>query len=162
MAIGLKKLERGEPMNTELIAPCGMNCSVCSSYLALKHDVKSKGVRMSYCAGCRPRDKKCAFIKKRCTLVMNKEVTYCFECDTFPCKDLLRIDSNYRKKFRMSLVSNLETIRDKGVEEMMREAQENWRCPECGDTICCHNGICFNCGIEKLKVKKQLYRWDGD
>jgi hypothetical protein len=26
--------------------------------------------------------------------------------------------------------------------------------------ICCHNGICFNCSLEKLRNKKQKYRWD--
>ncbi len=49
-------------MREELIAPCGMDCAVCSSYLALKNDVRAKGVRMAYCKGCRPRDKKCSFL----------------------------------------------------------------------------------------------------
>jgi len=64
-------------MEKELIAPCGMNCAVCSGYLALKNDVKAKGVRMPYCKGCRPRDKKCAFLKKRCDLLLNKQLEYC-------------------------------------------------------------------------------------
>ncbi|MHB8086476.1 MAG: DUF3795 domain-containing protein, partial [Dehalococcoidia bacterium] len=51
-------------MNEELIAPCGMNCAVCSRYLALKYNVKSKGIKISYCTGCRPRDRKCALLKK--------------------------------------------------------------------------------------------------
>jgi hypothetical protein len=29
-------------MEEKLIAPCGMNCGICSGYLALKHDIKSK------------------------------------------------------------------------------------------------------------------------
>jgi hypothetical protein len=33
-------------------------------------------------------------------------------------------------------------------------------CAECGDVICCHNGTCFNCSIERLKVRKKLYRWE--
>jgi len=33
-------------MNEELIAPCGMNCAVCSGYLAGQHDVKSMGIRI--------------------------------------------------------------------------------------------------------------------
>ena len=31
-------------MNEELIAHCGMNCAICSGYLAYRHDVKSKGI----------------------------------------------------------------------------------------------------------------------
>jgi hypothetical protein len=30
----------------------------------------------------------------------------------------------------------------------------------CGGLICCHNGICFNCSLEKLRNKKQKYRWN--
>jgi hypothetical protein len=32
----------------------------------------------------------------------------------------------------------------------------------CGELISCHNGLCFNCDLEKLKSKKQKYRWDED
>jgi hypothetical protein len=30
------------------------------------------------------------------------------------------------------------------------------------DAIFCHNGICFNCGLDKLKNKEKLYRWEDD
>ena len=30
-------------MEEVLIAPCGMNCGFCSSYLAMKNDLKSTG-----------------------------------------------------------------------------------------------------------------------
>jgi hypothetical protein len=73
-------------MNSELIAPCDMNCAICSAHLAMKHDVKARGVKMPYCEGCRARDKKCAFLKKRCELLMDGEVTYCYECGDFPCR----------------------------------------------------------------------------
>ena len=42
-------IEETKTLKKELVAPCGMNCAVCSGYLALKHDVKSKGVKMPYC-----------------------------------------------------------------------------------------------------------------
>jgi hypothetical protein len=45
-------------MKEELIAPCGMNCAICSGYLVYEHDVKSKRIRMPYCSGCRLRNKK--------------------------------------------------------------------------------------------------------
>jgi hypothetical protein len=83
-------------MKKELIAPCGMNCAVCSGYLALKHDVKSKGIRMPYCQGCRPRDKKCAFLKKRCELLLDNKVRFCYECNDFPCERLRRITRGIR------------------------------------------------------------------
>ncbi len=74
--------------DTELIAPRGMNCSVCSRYLARKHDVRRKGVSIAYCVGCRPRDRKCAALKKRCDLLLSHKVRFCHECDTFSRKNL--------------------------------------------------------------------------
>ena len=60
----------------------------------------------------------------------------------------------------MSMIANLIEIREKGMEEFLRAQDKKWKCPTCGGTICCHNGICFNCGLEKLRTKKQIYRWD--
>jgi hypothetical protein len=131
-------------MNEELIAPCGMNCAICSGHLAYQHDVKSKGVRMPYCIGCRPRDKKCAFLKKRCDLLLTGKVKYCYECDDFPCKRLEHLDEGYRTRFRMSMIENLEYIKKIGNE------REKWKCPECGSVVYCHSGLCFNCGIDRL------------
>jgi len=59
--------------DSELVSPCGMNCAVCSGYLAFKNDVKRKGIRMPYCLGCRPRNKNCAFLKKHCSKLSNGE-----------------------------------------------------------------------------------------
>ncbi|MGD8505224.1 MAG: DUF3795 domain-containing protein [Candidatus Bathyarchaeota archaeon] len=147
-------------MRKELIAPCGMVCSVCSGYLALKHDVKEKGVRMAYCKGCRPRNKECAFLKKRCELLLNKNVEFCYECEDFPCKNLKHIDSRYQTFFHMSLIANLQFIQEHGIDEFLENQRKKWQCPDCGEVLCCHNGICFNCGLEKLKKKKKLYRWE--
>ena len=149
-------------MNEDLIAPCGMNCGVCSGYLALKYDLRNKGIRMSYCTGCRPRDKKCSFLKKRCTLLLNNKVKYCYECDDFPCRELSHLDKRYRMYYRMSMVDNLESIKEGGIRQFLEKQEERWKCTECGEVICCHNGICFNCGVSKLRDKKKLYRWEDD
>ncbi len=147
-------------MRAELIAPCGMDCNVCSGYLALKHDVKEKGLKIPYCKGCRPRDKKCAFLKKRCELLLNKKVEFCYECEEFPCENLKHIDKRYRTLFRMSLIDNLRFIKEHGLAKFLERQKKKWRCTDCGEVICCHNGICFSCGLEKLKNKKKIYRWD--
>lgn len=46
-------------MKEILIAPCGMNCSLCARYLAMQNDLKNKGLNKKYCPGCRPRGKNC-------------------------------------------------------------------------------------------------------
>ncbi len=149
-------------MEKQLIAPCGMNCGICSGYLAFKYDVKSKGIRMPYCIGCRPRDKKCAFLKKKCTLLLEGQGQYCYECEDFPCERLQRLDKRYRNNFRMSMIDNLEYMKENGIEDFLLKEDDKWKCPECGAVICCHNGICFNCGFEKLRNKKKLHSWEDD
>jgi len=146
-------------LREELIAPCGMDCAVCSGYLALKNNVKAKGVRMPYCKGCRPRDKKCAFLKKRCELLLNHKVEFCYECEKFPCENLKHIDKRYKTFFHTSLIDNLNFIKEHGLAEFVELQKKKWQCPDCDEVICCHNGICFSCGLEKLKHKKKLYRW---
>jgi hypothetical protein len=147
-------------MNEELIAPCGMNCGICSGYLAFKHETKTKSIRMPYCAGCRPREKKCAFLKKRCDRLLNKQVTFCYECPDYPCENLNHIDKRYKTLYSMSMIENLEFIKKHGIGRFLEKEAAKWQCPECGEVICCHNGLCFNCGLDKLRQKKQKYRWD--
>lgn len=149
-------------MEEKLIAPCGMNCAICSRYLALRNDIRSKVIRMAYCSGCRQRDKKCAFLKKKCQLILNGKVKYCYECQDFPCERLRRIDQRYQTFFRMSMIRNLEYIKENGIQQFLKTEEEKWKCPECGQVICCHNGICFNCGLGQLKDKKKKYRWEDD
>ncbi|HDQ06385.1 MAG TPA: DUF3795 domain-containing protein [Candidatus Bathyarchaeota archaeon] len=126
----------------------------------MKHEVREKGVRMAYCKGCRPRDKRCAFLKKRCDLLLNKKVEYCYECEEFPCENLKHIDKRYQTLYHMSLIDNLKFIKAHDLAKFLEHQKNKWQCPDCGDVICCHNGICFSCGLEKLKKKKKIYRWE--
>ncbi|MBI5001247.1 MAG: DUF3795 domain-containing protein [Euryarchaeota archaeon] len=142
-----------------LVAPCGMDCAICGAYLAGKHDVKSKGVRMPYCKGCRPRGKMCAFLKKRCPTLMQGGVEFCFECGSFPCGRLRTIDKRYRERYRTSLIGNSKLLRKIGMGAFLRKQEKEWRCAKCGGTICCHNGLCFACDIYELRKRKQKYRW---
>jgi len=146
-------------MRSELIAPCGMDCALCSNYLALRNDVRAKGMKLPYCKGCRPRDKMCSFIKKKCDLLLNHTVEFCFECEEFPCENLKHISNRYKSRYRMSMIDNLIFIREHGLDNFLENQQKKWQCPDCGDLLCCHNGICYSCGLEKLKNKKKVYRW---
>jgi hypothetical protein len=131
---------------SELIAPCGMNCALCASYLAYSSGVPKKAGKVSHCTGCRPRDKRCAFIKKRCVRLARKEIDFCFECGKMPCPDLLRVDKLYRTRYGMSPVANLEFIRTKGMAAFLRRQKKDHACPECGNLVCVHNGKCYACG----------------
>jgi hypothetical protein len=148
-------------METELIAPCGMNCAICSAYLAQKYDLKKQGIRRIYCTGCRPHGKYCVFKQKNCKQAGNGLIQYCYECTAFPCRRLKQLDKRYRTNYRMSMIENLDFIKEQGIEKFLKKEKETWRCSECGGTISCHGGLCFKCGVEKLKAKKKgRYRWE--
>jgi hypothetical protein len=148
-------------MEKILIAPCGMNCAICSAYLARKYDLKKQGIRRSYCEGCRPRGKNCAFMKRSCERLGDGLVRYCYECAEYPCQRLKRLDKRYRLNYHMSMIENLNFIKENGEAEFLRKEVERWQCPECGGTISCHGGLCFKCGVERLKSKKGRYTWDS-
>ena len=46
-------------MDEKLIAPCGMNCSLCIAYQFRKNDINKKGFHKKYCPGCIPRGENC-------------------------------------------------------------------------------------------------------
>jgi len=145
-----------------LIAPCGMNCSLCSAFLAQKNSLKDKGIGKSYCAGCRKNNKKCALLKKKCDLLLNNKIWYCFECDDFPCARLERLDKRYRTYYRTSMIDNLKFIQKNGTTKFLEKEEKKWQCKKCGELICCHNGLCFKCDFAKLKRKKRRYRWEDN
>lgn len=145
-------------MEEDLIAPCGMNCSLCVSYLAMKNNLKKKGFGKSYCAGCLPRGKNCAFMKKHCDLVGKGLVRFCYLCQDFPCRRLKALDKRYRTKYHLSMIENLEFIQGHGIGAFLEQEEAKWGCSECGQSICCHNGLCLNCGLETL-LRNKKYRW---
>jgi hypothetical protein len=148
-------------MDEKLVAPCGINCGVCVSYLAMKNDLKKQGFSKSYCSGCLPRGKNCAFLKKNCDLLGKGLVRFCNECVHFPCSRLKKLDYRYRTKYHMSMIENLEFIKVNGMDMFLEKEEEKWRCPQCGEVICCHNGLCLNCNLDKLRKNKK-YRWNEE
>jgi hypothetical protein len=146
-------------MQERLVAACGMNCAVCASYLAMKNDLKKKGFGKTYCAGCLPRGKVC-YYKRKCDPLAKGR--FCYECDDFPCHLLKTLDKRYRTFYHMSMIENLEFIRDHGIGEFLEKEATKWRCPEFGGVISCHNGLCYSCGLNKLRQRKHRYRWDED
>lgn len=147
-------------MNEGLIAPCGMNCGLCASYLAMKNDLRKQGFGMSYCAGCLPRGKNCVFMRKQCERLGKGLVRFCYEYDDFPCRRLKTLDKRYRTKYHMSQIENLDFIKAHGMASFLEKEAAKWRCPKCGGVICCHNGLCCKCQLDRLRQKRHKHRWE--
>ncbi|HSV50284.1 MAG TPA: DUF3795 domain-containing protein [Candidatus Acidoferrales bacterium] len=146
---------------SELIAPCGMNCGLCKSYLAYSRGVPQKKGEVSHCSGCRVRNKNCAFVKRDCPRKVGKNLSSCGECPDIPCERLAKLDEHYRLRYGAGFVENLKMIQEKGMDEFLKSQTEKYRCPSCGDILSIHDGKCYACGYQAPKPKPldPKYRW---
>ena len=136
-----RKFRHTKGFKMSLIAPCGMNCRLCYAYTREKNP----------CPGCRGDDStkpktrvECRI--KNCSQFEKKGVTYCFQCDNFPCKWLIHLDNRYRTKYRMSMIDNLKMLKYSGVRKFIESEKERWACSECGGILCVHKPNCPHCG----------------
>lgn len=135
-------------MNKDMVAYCGMNCSLCVSYQAGLYDINSQGFNRWYCLGCIPIGKHCTFLKNHCVHITKGEYRFCFECVDFPCKRLIDLDKRYRLRYHMSMIDNLQFIKEKGIELFIEDQIKQWSCDKCGELICCHINTCISCELK--------------
>ena len=129
-----------------LIAPCGLNCTVCRAHMRQKNP----------CPGCRADDaskpKTRVICKiKTCPTLVQGHLEFCSGCDEFPCANLLHLDQRYRSKYGTSPVENLLSIRKKSLSKFTRDDIKKWTCPQCSALLCMHEPECMSCGYAWLK-----------
>jgi len=124
-------------MKRELVAPCGMNCNLCSWVL----DPAKPG-----CAGCRPRNRGCVHKKGLCPKLARQEINFCHACSQFPCASLLLVESRYTKTHNYSFVENLNFIRQRGIPAFLERETKRYTCPSCGRLLTVHSDLCPHCG----------------
>lgn len=123
----------------DLIAPCGVNCLACSAYLQAKN--ACPGCRADAALMTRKSCRTCA--KKACAAAQG--LTWCFECDRFPCPQLRAMSRRYAANYGIDLVQN---GRD-GQTDMTAAAARmlaDCTCPDCAGVIDRHRGVCSACG----------------
>jgi len=108
----------------DLIAPCGMNCAICSKYLSHINNLKR-----SQCRGCRTENNNCTYLFAKCTglnnsLKRNATASFCFECHQYPCKQINRMDIRYRNCYAMSIIDDLENIKKLGNKRFPEEQKK--------------------------------------
>lgn len=127
-----------------LAASCGMDCSHCAAYL--NHVYGQAGKMKLSCAGCRPRDKKCAPVIKQCEKLKKHQIDFCYECEKFPCELLERLEARYIKNgYRNSFIENNLRIKKIGPEPFLAEQVKRFACAKCGGPVSIHEGICHKC-----------------
>lgn len=136
----LKSSVRGNTtMNETHLAPCGMNCAVCYAHLRPKKP----------CPGCRQPDANTPNHCRTCNIkacATEHEVTFCGDCDTFPCKLIKRLDASYRKRYDTSLIENARRIKAEGISAFLQAEQRRWTCSACNGVISLHDRVCSQCG----------------
>jgi hypothetical protein len=129
-----------------MIAPCGINCSLCLVYLR----------RKNRCEGCRATNKKhhetCRI--KNCEKLRQTDSGFCYECPGYPCARLKQLEKRYRARYNVFIFGNFKTIEESGAVEFLRQQEEKYLCPECGGTICMHRNFCLDCEEKRKKEAK--------
>ena len=125
-------------IESDMFAPCGMNCMVC-----YKHCYHKKP-----CAGCLNSDRgkpehcrKCRI--KDCTA--GKNITYCYECSDFPCKQIKSLEKSYNSRYHASLLENSNDVKEHGMEVLLEKHRRKYKCPNCGGIISLHDAECSEC-----------------
>lgn len=94
-----------------LIAPCGLYCGECL------------GFQDRRCNGCLSRKGLCLKYSKICQIydccVNEKKFRFCYECDSFPCKNFKFFVDEYNWIFYV--VKNLERIKETGTKNFLDE-----------------------------------------
>lgn len=127
-----------------IIAPCGINCSLCRAYMRTHNP----------CPGCRGgienKSDACLYCAIRnCPELASGKQDYCLTCKQLPCTHLQHLDKRYRTQYGVSVIANLERIGTTGLERFMVEETAKWSCPACGKLLCMHALQCPNCGYTK-------------
>lgn len=127
----------------DMIAPCGLDCTLCSYALRAENP----------CPGCNcPDQNKPEFCSKICGIVLCEKrrengYRFCDECDDFPCTDVMEKETRYTSKYPLkeSVIENLRMIRAEGMEAFLKRQKERFSCPHCGSPVCIHTGVCSGC-----------------
>ena len=132
-----------ENIDTDMFAPCGMNCKVCYQHCYHKKPcsgcLNSGKEKPGHCRKCKIRD-----------CIGEKPLSYCFACSEYPCSLIKNLEKSYNKRYQASLMSNSRFVQAYGLERFMEQQKEKYTCRQCGGIISIHDRKCSECQ-EKMK-----------
>lgn len=127
-----------EKIETVMFAPCGMNCMVCYKHCyhkkSCKGCLKSDEGKPEHCRKCKIKD-----------CIAEKKLAFCYECGSYPCKQIKALEKSYTTRYHTSLVENSKAVKKYGLPVFMEQQQESYTCPDCGGIISIHDRECSEC-----------------
>ena len=151
---------KSDRITAGMIAPCGLDCSLCKRALA----------ETDPCPGCGgPDAQKPAFCSEECGIVRCRKRkengwAYCDECPDYPCGDVTEKEERYTSRYPLyeSPAKNLRDIRELGMERFLENEREQWTCGTCGHIVSVHTGICSGCGkqygAQAVRISEDTWR----
>ena len=128
-------------LDHKMVAVCGMNCTVCYKHLITKKYAKK-------CNGCKYDDETLPEHCRKCKIkdcAKNKNLSYCFVCEEYPCKWITNLDKSYQQRYHVSLITNGLFIKQNSMEEFLKQEKEKWSCSDCNGMISLQDGFCSQC-----------------
>jgi hypothetical protein len=137
-------------------AICGLFCEGCGLYIASQGDEKrlakiGEQYKMSAeevrCDGC--GSQKLGPYCRTCKIrpcAKNKGVSFCSECDEFPCQLINDFLSQPLPAHRLELLASLKRIKDAGYDKWYEEMIKHYACRQCNTINSAYHIACRNCG----------------
>ena len=134
-------VEQIQARDPDIIAPCGIDCSLCRAYI---RDRKP-------CPGCRGGDSNKSNACLTCVIKNCEELAagrhqFCSSCAKYPCAELRHLEARYQTRYGVSVIENLARVQAIGVKHFVAEEATKWSCLKCGSHLCMHAPQCINCG----------------
>ena len=126
-----------DEIDTEMLAPCGLNCMLCYRHFGKKP-----------CPGCRARLSEPDEYKRKCVMrscVAGRRLFSCAECADRPCKRMKTFQKRYREGYGVDLAAAAARLREVGAEAFLRGQIAAHTCADCGHLIDMHYGRCSGC-----------------
>lgn len=156
---------------------CGLYCGACDILLAYKKgletelrpdwsDLPSELNKLPFsarkaeikCYGCKTDTvfagcSKCVI--RKCAMNRNGIET-CLDCNSYPCwrvkiTAIVKKVLNLEKKLPhlRAIKTNLEVIRNNGMQIWMEEQNRKWQCPHCGKRLSWYRASCIDCNSNR-------------
>jgi len=135
----------------ELVGICGLYCGTCPVYLASREQDPAQLEAMSRdrgipveeirCDGCLSENVygpcvDCRHGFRRCA--SEKRVTWCFECEEFPCRrlrDFTDVHIVNGISHHAGVIEALQSMKEHGIEKWLEAQEREACCPTCGKKL---------------------------